>query len=98
MTKNNNNKNNHNNNDENEKKKKWQPYENIKTLKQSIKCSSKTNTYLLKREKRSESHLLLEHENHLLQVLISLWEKNKKGRLYSTCHELLSEKWIVKRY
>ena len=38
----------------------------IKTLKQNNKCSSKSNSYLLKREKRSESHLLLERENHLL--------------------------------
>ena len=38
----------------------------IKTLKQNEKCSSKSNSYLLKREKRTESHFLLERGNHLL--------------------------------
>ena len=70
-------------------------------LKQNKKCSSKSNSYLLKREKRSESHLLLERENYLLWVVMSLsLKKNnnkKKGGLYNTYHELLSEKWIVKR-
>ena len=34
-------------------------------LKQNKKYLSKSNSYLLKREKRSESHLLLERENYL---------------------------------
>ena len=33
-------------------------------LKQNKKCSSKSNSYLLKTEKRSESHLLFERKNH----------------------------------
>ena len=35
-------------------------------LKQNKKCLSKSNSYLLEREKRSESNLLLECENYLL--------------------------------
>ena len=34
-------------------------------LKLNKKCSSKTNSYLLKREKRSECHVLLERKNHI---------------------------------
>ena len=37
-----------------------------KTFKQNKKCSMKNNSYLLKREKRSESHLLLECKNHIM--------------------------------
>ena len=44
----------------------------MKTLKQNKRCSSIRNSYLLKREKRPESHLLFEQENHLLQVVLSL--------------------------
>ena len=44
-------------------------------LTQNKKCSSKNNSYFLKREKHSESHLLLDRENHLLQVLMSLEKK-----------------------
>ena len=39
---------------------------NKKTLKQNKKWSTKSNSYLLKREKRSESHLLLEAIFYLL--------------------------------
>ena len=46
-------------------------------LKQNEKCSSKSNSYLLKREKRTESHLLLERGNHFLQVVVSLSLKKK---------------------
>ena len=63
--KNNNNKNNHNNNNENEIKS-WNWYKNIKALKQNKKCSIKSNLYLLKWEKRSESYVLLENKNHLM--------------------------------
>ena len=35
---------------------------NKKWLKQNKKCSSKSNSYLLKREKPSESHVLLERK------------------------------------
>ena len=35
-------------------------------LNQNKKCSSKGYSYLLKREKRSESHLLLERKNHIM--------------------------------
>ena len=51
-------------------------------LTQNKKCSSKNNSYLLKREKCSESHLLLERENHLLQVLMFL--EKKAGYLIPT--------------
>ena len=47
-----------NNNDENENKN-WQSHKNIKKLKENKNCLSKRNSYLLKKEKRSESHLLL---------------------------------------
>ena len=47
-----------NNNDENENKN-WQSHKNIKKLKENKNCLSKINSYLLKKEKRSESHLLL---------------------------------------
>ena len=58
--KNNNNTNNHNNNDKNQNKNR------IKTLKQNKKCLSEISSHLLKREKRSEIHLLLDRENYLL--------------------------------
>ena len=58
-------KNNHYNNVENENKN-WQSYKNIKKLKQNKRCSRKSNSYLLKREKYSESHLLLELKNHIM--------------------------------
>ena len=48
--------NNHNHNDENENKN-WLSYKNIKKLRQNKKCSSKSYSYLLKREKRSESQV-----------------------------------------
>ena len=47
-----------NNNDGNENKN-WQSHKNIKKLKENKNCLSKRNSYLLKKEKRSESHLLL---------------------------------------
>ena len=47
-----------NNNDENENKN-WKSHKNIKKLKENKNCLSKRNSYLLKKEKRSESHLLL---------------------------------------
>ena len=58
-------KNNHYNNVENENKN-WQSYKNIKKLKQNTGCSRKSNSYLLKREKCSESHLLLERKNRIM--------------------------------
>ena len=72
---------------------------------------NKTCSYLLKRKKniqkpcflgRQKSHNVNVYEKHkkliikqnFLQVHISL---EKKGELYNTDHELLSEKVIVKR-
>ena len=45
--------------------------DNNNGFKQNKKCSNKSKSNLHKRE----SHLFLERENHLLQVLISLGEK-----------------------
>ena len=55
---NSNNVDNHDNNDDNENQN-WQSYKNMKTLKQNEKCSSKSNSCLLKKRKRSRSHVLL---------------------------------------
>ena len=38
----------------------------MKTLKQNKKRLRKSNSYLLKREKRSENHLLQERKNHIM--------------------------------
>ena len=38
----------------------------MKTLKKNKKCSSKSNSHLLKREKLSESHVLLEYKNRIM--------------------------------
>ena len=43
-----------------------QSYKNITTSKQNKKCSSKSNSSLFNREKRSESHVLWEHKNHVM--------------------------------
>ena len=58
------------NNDENGYKS-WRSYENIKTLKQNKKCSSK-------REKRSESHLLLERKNYIMQTSKTKYKRQNK--------------------
>ena len=38
----------------------------LKTLKQNKKCSTKSNSFLLKREKRSKNHFLLERRSHVM--------------------------------
>ena len=35
--------------------------------------------------------------NDKTKVVVGAYLSMKKGGLYNTCHELLSEKWIVKR-
>ena len=35
--------------------------------------------------------------NDQTKVVVGAYLSMKKGGLYNTCHELLSEKWIVKR-
>ena len=50
---------------------------------------------MLKREKRSENHLLLERKNHFLQVVTSLSKKKKKSGLQSSsCHRFHCKKGI----
>ena len=56
---------------------------------------SESNSCLLKREKRSESEIGTRKSLVVAAYLSS--EKKKKGGLYNTCYEQLSDKWIVNR-
>ena len=58
-------KNDNNHNSEDKKNQNWQSYKSIKALKYNKKCSSKSNSCLLKKKKGSESHILLERKNHI---------------------------------
>ena len=49
-------------------------------LKWNKKCSSKNNSYLLKRNEHSEIHVLLECKNHIMQISKTKYTKYKKQK------------------